>query len=64
VARASAEGGELTGSGGLLTGPAVQVLQTGLEFALAVPRDRTGALDPVTVPNHARRFEGLTASSG
>jgi len=99
VARARAEGVELTGDDGLLTGLVRQVLQTGLEVELAdhlgyepyevegrgsgnsrngstpktvtteigdvelrVPRDRNGTFDPVTVPKHARRLEGLTAN--
>lgn len=46
VARARAEGVELTGDGGLLTGLVWQVLQTGLEIELA---DHLGyeAYDPV-----------------
>ena len=62
VARARAEGVELTGDGGLLTGRVREVLQTGLEVELAVPHDRDGTFDPVTVPKHARRFDGLTAN--
>jgi putative transposase len=99
VARARAEGVELTGDGGLLTGLVRQVLQTGLEVELAdhlgyepydpagrgsgnsrngtshktvtteigevelaVPRDRNATFDPVTVPKHARRLDGLTAN--
>jgi len=99
VARARAEGVELTGDGGLLTGLVRQVLQTGLEVELAdhlgyepydpagrgsgnsrngtsrktvtteigdvelaVPRDRNGTFDPVTVPKHQRRLDGLTAN--
>jgi transposase-like protein len=97
VARARAEGVELTGDEGLLTGLVRQVLQTGLEVELAdhlgyepydvsgrgsgnsrngttrktvtteigavelaVPRDRNGTFEPVTVPKHARRLDGLT----
>ena len=96
VARARAEGVELTGDGGLLTGLVRQVLQTGLEVELeqhlgyepydpagrgsgnsrngtspktvtteigdvelAVPRDRNGTFEPVTVPKHQRRLDGL-----
>jgi transposase-like protein len=99
VARARAEGVELTGDGGLLTGLVRQVLQTGLEVELAdhlgyepyepagrgsgnsrngsspkrvstvvgdvdlrVPRDRNGTFEPVTVPKHQRRLDGLTGN--
>jgi transposase-like protein len=99
VARARAEGVELTGDGGLLTGLARQVLQTGLEVELeehlgyepydpagrnsgnsrngtspktvtteigevelAVPRDRNGTFEPVTVPKHQRRLDGLAGN--
>ena len=99
VARARAEGVELTGDGGLLAGLVRQVLQTGLEVemaehpsyerhavegrgsgnsrngttpktvtteigrvGLAVPRDRAGTFEPVTVPKHQRRLEGLSAN--
>ena len=97
VARARAEGVELTGDGGLLTGLVRQVLQCGLEVEmaehlgyerhavegrgsgssrngttpktvmtevgrvdLAVPRDRAGTFEPVTVPKHQRRLAGLS----
>ena len=96
VAQARADGVELTGDGGLLTGLVRQVLQTGLEVEmseylgyerhavegrgsgnsrngstpktvtteigevdLAVPRDRAGTFEPVTVPKHRRRLDGL-----
>jgi transposase-like protein len=99
VARARAEGVELTGDGGLLTGLVRQVLQTGLEVELedhlgyepydpagrnsgnsrngtsrktvkteigevelAVPRDRNGTFEPVTVPKHQRRLDGLAGN--
>jgi putative transposase len=99
VARARAEGVELTGDGGLLTGLVGQVLQTGLEVELeehlgyepydpagrnsgnsrngtsrktvkteigevelAVPRDRNGTFEPVTVPKHQRRIDGLAGN--
>jgi transposase-like protein len=99
VARARAEGVELTGEGGLLTGLVRQVLQTGLEVELeehlgyephdpagrgsgnsrngrsrktvktdigdvelAVPRDRNGTFEPVTVPKHQRRLDGLAGN--
>jgi transposase-like protein len=99
VARAGAEGVELTGDGGLLTGLVRQVLQTGLEVELeehlgyepddpagrnsgnsrngtsrktvtteigevelAVPRDRNGTFEPVTVPKHQRRLDGLAGN--
>jgi transposase-like protein len=99
VARARAEGVELTGDDGLLTGLVRQVLRTGLEVEmvdhlgyepydssgrgsgnsrngsspktvttevgdveLRVPRDRNATFDPVTVPKHARRLEGLAAN--
>ena len=99
VARARAEGVELTGNGGLLTGLVRQVLQTGLEVEMAehlgyerhapegrgtpnsrngsspkrvktdvgevdlrVPRDRAGTFEPVTVPKHQRRLEGLSGN--
>jgi putative transposase len=96
VARARADGVELTGDGGLLTGLVRQVLQAGLEVEmedhlgyaahdpagrgsgnsrngtypktvttevgqveLAVPRDRAGSFDPVTVPKYSRQLDGL-----
>lgn len=99
VARARAEGVDLTGEGGLLTGLIRQVLQTGLEVELSehlgyeaydpagrgsgnsrngsypktvateigevelrVPRDRNGTFEPVTVPKHARRLDGLNGN--
>ena len=99
VARAHAEGVELTGDGGLLTDLVRQVLQTGLEVELeehlgyepydpagrgsgnsrngtsrktvkteigdvelAVPRDRNGTFEPVTVPKHQRRLDGLAGN--
>lgn len=99
VARARADGVELTGEGGLLTDMVRQVLQTGLEVELAdhlgyepydpagrgtgnsrngaypktvmteigdvelrVPRDRNGTFEPVTVPKHQRRLDGLTGN--
>lgn len=99
VARARAEGVELTGDGGLLTGLVRQVLQTGLEVEmtehlgyernavegrgsgnsrngttpkrvtteigqvdLQVPRDREGTSDPVTIPKHQRRLDGLSGN--
>ncbi len=99
VARARADGVELTGDGGLLTGLVRQVLQTGLEVEMAehlgyernspegrgsgnsrngssaktvrteigevdlrVPRDRAGTFEPVTVPKHRRRLDGLSAN--
>ncbi len=99
VERARAEGVELTGDGGLLTGLVRQVLQTGLEVGmadhfgcvrhdpsgggsgnsrngsspkrvrteigeidLAVPRDRAGTFDPVTVPEHRRCLDGLSGN--
>ena len=99
VERARAEGVELTGDGGLLTGLVRQVLQTGLEVEmadhlgyerhapegrgsgnsrngsspkrvkteigeidLAVPRDRAGTFEPVTVPKHQRRLDGLSGN--
>ncbi len=99
VERARAEGVELTGDGGLLTGLVRQVLQTGLEAGmadhlgyerhapegrgsgnsrngsspkrvtteigqidLAVPRDRAGTFEPVTVPKHKRRLDGLSGN--
>ena len=31
-------------------------------FDLAVPRDRAGTFEPVTVPKHRRRLEGLSAN--
>lgn len=99
VARARADGVELTGDNGLLTGLVRNVLQAGLEVELAdhlgyepydaagrgsgnsrngstpktvtteigevelrVPRDRNGTFEPVTVPKHARRLEGLTGN--
>ena len=99
VDRARAEGVELTGDDGLLTGLVRQVLQTGLEVEmtdhlgyerhavdgrgtgnsrngttpkrvkteigevdLAVPRDRLGTFDPVTVPKHQRRLDGLSGN--
>jgi putative transposase len=99
VARARAEGLDLTGEGGLLTGLIRQVLQTGLEVELSehlgyeaydpagrgtgnsrngsypktvateigdvdlrVPRDRNGTFEPMTVPKHARRLDGLNSN--
>ncbi len=99
VARARAEGVELTGDGGLLTGLVRQVLQTGLEVEMTehlgyernavegrgsgnsrngttpkrvtteigqvdldVPRDRAGTFDPVTIPKHQRRLDGLSGN--
>ena len=99
VAQARAEGVELTGDGGLLTGLVRQVLQTGLEVEmtehlgyerhapegrgtpnsrngstpkrvtteigevdLRVPRDRAGSFEPVTVPKHRRRLDGLSGN--
>ena len=99
VDRARAEGVELTGDGGLLTGLVRQVLQTGLEVEmtehlgyernavegrgsgnsrngtspkrvtteigqvdLQIPRDREGTFDPVTVPKHQRRLDGLSGN--
>jgi transposase-like protein len=99
VARARAEGVELTGDDGLLTGLVRQVLQTGLEVELAdhlgyepyessgrgsgnsrngstpktvttevgdvelrVPRDRNATFEPLTVPKHARRLDGLAGN--
>ena len=99
VERARAEGVELTGDGGLLTGLVRQVLQTGLEVEMAdhlgyerhdpegrgsgnsrngsspkrviteigeidlrVPRDRAGTFEPVTVPKHQRRLDGLSGN--
>ena len=96
VARARADGVELTGDGGLLTDLVRQVLQAGLEVEmedhlgyaahdpigrgsgnsrngtypktvttevgqveLAVPRDRAGSFDPVTVPKYSRQLDGL-----
>jgi putative transposase len=95
VERAQAQGVELTGPGGLLTGLVQRVLQTALDAELtdhlgyerhdptgrgsgnsrngsypktvrtdvgdvevAVPRDRAGTFDPVTVPKGVRRLEG------
>jgi transposase-like protein len=99
VARARADGVELTGEGGLLTGLVRQVLQTGLEVELeehlgyergdpagrgsgnsrngsypktvtteigqvelAIPRDRAGTFEPVTVPKYQRQLDGLAAN--
>ena len=99
VQRARAEGVELTGDGGLLTGLVRQVLQTGLEVEMTdhlgyernavegrgsgnsrngttpktvtteigqvdldVPRDRAGTFDPVTIPKHQRRLDGLSGN--
>lgn len=99
VARARAEGVELTGDNGLLTAMVRQVLQTGLNVELAehlgyapyasegrgsgnnrngsysktitteigqvavdMPRDRLGTFEPVTIPKHVRRLDGLTGN--
>jgi transposase-like protein len=99
VARARADGVELTGEGGLLTGLVRQVLQTGLgveleehlgyergdragggsgnsrngsypktvtteigQVELAIPRDRAGTFEPVTVPKYQRQLDGLAAN--
>ena len=96
VDRARADGVELTGEGGLLTGLVKQVLQAGLEVELedhlgyaphdpsgrgsgnsrngsypktvttevgqvelAVPRDRAGTFEPLTVPKYQRQLDGL-----
>ncbi len=99
VEQAKADGVDLTGEDGLLTGFIRQVLQTGLEVEMAdhlgyephavegrgsgnsrngytpkrvttdvgqvdiaVPRDRAGTFDPVTVPKHQRRLDGLSGN--
>jgi len=99
VARARAEGVDLTGEDGLLTAMVRQVLQTGLEVEMSehlgyeaydpagrgsgnsrngsypktvateigdvdlrVPRDRNATFDPVTVPKHTRRLDGLAGN--
>ena len=99
VDQARADGVDLTGEGGLLTGFIRQVLQTGLEVEMSehlgyephavegrgsgnsrngyspkrvtteigqvdisVPRDRAGTFDPVTVPKHQRRLDGLSGN--
>lgn len=99
VARARAEGVNLTGDDGLLTAMVRQVLQTGLEVELAdhlgyepydpagrgsgnsrngsypktvtteigevelaMPRDRNGTFEPVTIPKHQRRLDGLAGN--
>jgi transposase-like protein len=99
VARARADGVELTGEGGLLTGLVKQVLQAGLEVEmeehlgyergdpsgrgsgnsrngsypktvttevgqveLAIPRDRAGSFEPVTVPKYQRQLDGLAGN--
>ena len=99
VARARAEGVDLTGEDGLLTAMVRQVLQTDLEVEkndhlgyeaydpagpgsgnsrngsypktvvteigdveLRIPRDRNASFDPVTVPKHTRRLEGLAGN--
>jgi len=99
VARARAEGVDLTGDGGLLTAMVRNVLQTGLEVELEdhlgyepydpagrnsgnsrngstaktvsteigdvdlrMPRDRNGTFEPVTVPKHQRRLDGLAGN--
>jgi transposase-like protein len=99
VARARAEGVDLTGDDGLLTGIVRQVLQAGLEVELEdhlgyerydpagrnsgnsrngsypktvtteigevevqMPRDRNGSFEPVTIPKHSRRLDGLAGN--
>jgi transposase-like protein len=99
VARARAEGVDLTGDDGLLTGIVRQVLQAGLDVELEehlgyerydaagrnsgnsrngsypktvtteigevevlMPRDRNATFDPVTVPKHTRRLDGLAGN--
>jgi len=99
VARARAEGVDLTGEDGLLTAMVRQVLQTGLEVEMSehlgyeaydpagrgsgnsrngtypktviteigdvdlrVPRDRAGTFEPITVPKHTRRLDGLAGN--
>jgi transposase-like protein len=99
VARARAEGVELTGDDGLLTAMVRQVLQTGLDAELEehlgyerydvagrnsgnsrngsypktiateigdvevqMPRDRNATFEPLTVPKHTRRLEGLAGN--
>ena len=51
------------GSGNSRNGYTTKTVTTEVgPVALAVPRDRLGTFDPVTVPKHSRRLEGLSAA--
>ena len=50
------------GSGNSRNGSSPKTVTTEIgEVELRVPRDRNGSFEPVTVPKHARRLDGLTA---
>jgi putative transposase len=52
------------GAGNIRNGTSRQTVTTEIgEVELAVPRDRNGTFDPVTVPKHQRRLDGLTLKS-
>jgi transposase-like protein len=51
------------GSGNSRNGSSPKTVTTEIgAVELRVPRDRNGTFEPVTVPKHARRLEGLTAN--
>ncbi len=51
------------GSGNSRNGSSAKTVTTEIgQVELRVPRDRNGTFDPVTVPKHARRLDGLTAN--
>ena len=51
------------GSGNSRNGTTPKTVTTEIgQIDLAVPRDRAGTFDPVTVPKHQRRLEGLSAN--
>lgn len=72
VARARAEGVELTGDGGLLTAMVRQVLQTGLEVEMAsisatnatIPRDAGAATAATAAMRRPSRPTSATSSCG
>ena len=54
---------ESRGSGNSRNGTTPKTVTTEIgRVDLAVPRDRAGTLEPVTVPKHQRRLEGLAAN--
>ena len=51
------------GSGNSRNGSSAKTVTTEIgQVELRVPRDRNGTFDPVTVPKHARRLDGLTTN--
>jgi transposase-like protein len=51
------------GSGNSRNGTSPKTVSTEIgDVELRVPRDRNGTFEPVTIPKHARRLEGLTAN--